>query len=79
MEKINISALHTTELGLERIRRNLGLETDDVVEWCKEVVRNASEDDVVRRGKNYYVYGENFVLTINAHSYTVITAHPFSG
>jgi hypothetical protein len=43
--------------------------------WCREVVRNASDNDVVRRGKNYYVYGENFVLTVNAYSYTVITAH----
>ncbi|MDR0984637.1 MAG: DUF3781 domain-containing protein [Ruminococcus sp.] len=72
---MNISKLHTTELGLERIRRNLGLETDDVMGWCREVVRNASDNDVVRRGKNYYVYGENFVLTVNAYSYTVITAH----
>ena len=28
----NIVRLHTTELGVERIRRNLGL-TEDPVEW----------------------------------------------
>jgi hypothetical protein len=28
-----------------------------------------------RRGKNWYVSAENCVITVNAHSYTIITAH----
>ena len=31
----NINKLHTTELGIIRIRKNLDLDTNDVVRWCK--------------------------------------------
>lgn len=31
----NIDKLHTTEMGLERIKRNLSLEDSDVVQWCR--------------------------------------------
>jgi hypothetical protein len=69
----NIEKIHTTELGSVRIRRNLELETKDVVKWCKQKIRQA--DDVYKKGKNRYVSFENCVVTINAHSYTIITAH----
>jgi hypothetical protein len=72
---IDINTLHTTPLGVERIKRNLNLEADDVVEWCKQAVLNASADAVTRKGKNWYVNGDGFILTINAHSHTIITAH----
>lgn len=74
---IQIDKLHTTQLGEERIKRNLSLETDDVVSWCKEVIRTYSADDsrVERRGKNWYVDCARFVITVNAHSHTIITAH----
>lgn len=29
----NLDKLHTTELGVERIKRNLSLDTDDVLLW----------------------------------------------
>lgn len=32
LKKLN--HLHTTELGITRIKRNLSLDTDNVVEWC---------------------------------------------
>ena len=31
----NIDKIHTTEMGAERIKRNLQIETADVVGWCK--------------------------------------------
>lgn len=34
----NINKLHTTELGILRIKKNLSLDTENVVEWCKEKV-----------------------------------------
>ena len=68
----NLDKLHTTELGVERIKRNLALETDDVVDWCREIITQA--DRIERRGKNWYVYKNNDVITVNAHSYTIITA-----
>ena len=70
---INLDKLHTTELGVVRIRKNLSLADIDVVIWCKDKVRNAS--DIVRRGKNWYVHSGDAVITINAHSFTIITAH----
>ena len=69
----NINKIHTTELGIERIKRNLNLTTDDVVNWCKQKVEKA--DEIIGEGKNWYVYTDNSVITINAHSYTIITAH----
>jgi ribosomal protein S18 acetylase RimI-like enzyme len=68
-----LDKLHTTQMGMERIRRNLSLQTDDVVAWCKDAVENA--DIIIGQGKNWYVYRRGIVITINAHSYTIITAH----
>jgi hypothetical protein len=69
----NIGLLHTTELGVERIKRNLGLTTDDVVSWCKQNILAA--ENIQRKGKNWYIYTDKSILTVNAHSYTIITAH----
>ncbi len=33
----NIDKLHTTELGEIRIKRNLSLECDDTVRWCRDL------------------------------------------
>ncbi len=70
----NISKLHTTELGAIRIKRNLSLETDDVIKWCKEQIISMSAA-IIRKGKNWYVENNRCEITINAYSYTVITAH----
>jgi len=72
----NLDKLHTTDLGAVRIKRNLNLQIDDVVLWCKEFVKQA--DTVIRQGKNWYVYRSGMVLTINALSNTIITAHPIN-
>jgi len=69
----NLDKLHTTQMGVERIKRNLGLQTDDVVAWCKETIENA--DIIIGQGKNWYVYRSGMVLTVNVHSFTIITAH----
>lgn len=71
---INLDKLHTTELGVLRIKRNLSLKTEDVVAWCKEKIQNPSAI-ITRKGKNWYINIENFQLTVNAYSYTIITAH----
>lgn len=70
----NLDRLHTTPLGEMRIRRNLSLDTEDVISWCKEKV-TADIASVTRNGKNWYVNADGCVITINAHSYTIITAH----
>lgn len=70
----NLDKLHTTELGIVRIKKNLSLDMDDVVAWCKDKISSA-QAVITRSGKNWYVNVDNFVITVNAHSYTIITAH----
>jgi Fructose-2,6-bisphosphatase len=70
---LNLDKLHTTELGIMRIKRNLSLE-EDVISWCKRIIENPISE-IVRKGKNWYITFENYVITVNAHSYTIITAH----
>ncbi len=70
----NLNKLHTTELGVERIKRNLSLDTDDVVKWCK--TKTSSTNVVITaKGKNWYIGVDGCIITVNAHSYTIITAH----
>lgn len=70
----NLDLLHTTELGIVRIKRNLSLETDNVVEWCRKKILSPGSV-IFRNGKNWYVTSEGCTLTINAYCYTIITAH----
>ncbi len=73
----NLDKLHTTELGAVRIKRNLSLDTDDIddiVQWCKDQIKS-SNAHIIRQGKNWYIDAENCILTVNAHSYTIITGH----
>ena len=70
----NLDKLHTTELGIIRIKRNLSLETEDVVSFCREKILSESAV-ITRKGKNWYIEVENSIITVNAYSYTIITAH----
>ena len=70
----NLEQLHTTDLGAERIRKNLRLDTDDVVGWCSEKMK-AANALITRKGKNWYIAVDNCEITVNVHSYTIITAH----
>lgn len=49
----NIDKLHTTELGAERIKRNLSLTCADPVAWCKEKIIDPRAT-IERKGKNWY-------------------------
>ena len=70
----NLERIHTTEMGVERIRRNLGLGERDVVAWCREKIQD-SRAEAERRGKNWYIRIDGCEITVNAYSYTIITAH----
>lgn len=71
----NLSKLSVTELGKERIKRNMGLDTDRVVDWCRKIIDN-EETAIAKKGKNYYVSAKGCTLTINAGNFGIITAHP---
>ncbi len=70
----NLDKLHTTDLGVMRIKRNLSLDTENVVDWCKTKI-NSAHAVITRKGKNWYVNVDNCIITVNAYSYTIITAH----
>ena len=70
----NIDKLHTTDLGVLRIRRNLELNEDiDAVIWCRDKIFSA-DSSIERKGKNYYVSFKGGIITVNAGSMTIITA-----
>lgn len=71
---LHLNSLHTTEMGMERIKKNLSLNIDDVVNWFRERIRDTNAN-ITRRGKNYYIFIDNYIFTVNSHSYTIITAH----
>ncbi|WFA08044.1 DUF3781 domain-containing protein [Tissierella sp. Yu-01] len=74
----NLDKIHTTKMGIDRIKRNLGLDTKDVVGWCRDKIKlpNCS---IMKQGKNYYATIDGCVITVNSHSYTIITAHKTKG
>lgn len=71
---LNLEKLHTTDLGIVRIKRNLTLDVDDIVNWCREKIQNPNTI-IIRRGKNWYIKIEDYELTVNVYSFTIITAH----
>lgn len=70
----NIDKIHTTEMGLDRIKRNLKLDTNNVVEYCKNKILE-EKSKIYKHGKNWYCEIDNIIITINSYSYTIITAH----
>lgn len=70
----HLEKIHTTEMGIERIKRNLSLEVDDVVNWCINELKK-EECQVTRKGKNWYAETELCIITVNVYSDTIITAH----
>ena len=70
----NIGKIHTTKMGVDRIKRNLKLDTNDVVQYCKNKVLDKN-CNIYKQGKNWYCEIDNIKITINSYSYTIITAH----
>lgn len=70
----NINKVHTTEMGVERIKKNLKIDTDDVVNFCKAKILDENSN-IYKQGKNWYCEIDDIKITINSYSYTIITAH----
>ena len=72
----NIEKLHTTPMGVDRIKKNLGLgaEAGDSVLWCRNKIMSPA-CAISRAGKNWYCQIDGAKITVNAYSYTIITAH----
>lgn len=69
----NLDKLHTTELGELRIRKNVG-DVPDVVKWARAQIGQPGAD-ISRVGKNFQIQTRDHLITVNAKSFTIITAH----
>ena len=69
----NVDKIHTTEMGVGRIQKNLGI-SEDPVDYCISKLKQENST-VVKEGKNYYVEVDGCIITINSSSFTIITAH----
>lgn len=69
----NVDKIHTTELGIVRIKKNLNIDCD-VVLYCKNKVSNKNSL-IYKQGKNWYIENDNTRITINSYNYSIITAY----
>lgn len=69
----NIDKIHTTKMGIDRIKKNLNI-NEDVVNYCKKIIID-NRCKIYKSGKNYYCEIDGIRITINSFSYTIITAH----
>ena len=51
----NTDKIHTTQMGVGRIKRNLKLDTDDVVGYCISKIKDKNSK-ISRKGKNSVSY-----------------------
>ena len=71
---LNINKLHTTNMGINRIKKNLNLDTNDVITYCKDIILDKN-CYIYKKGKNWYCKLNNCIITVNSYSFTIITAH----
>ena len=71
----NLGKIHTTELGVIRIQKNLNLAKEiDAVAWCKDQI-TAPSTQIERKGKNFYATTATSIITVNASKLSIITVH----
>lgn len=61
-------------MGVDRIKKNLKLDTNEVVEYCKNKVLDKN-CNIYKQGKNWYCEIDDIKIPVNSYSYTIITAH----
>ena len=49
----NLEKAHTTKMGVDRIKRNLKLDVEDVVRYCVDIIKD-NNCKITKRGKNWY-------------------------
>ena len=70
----NIDKIHTTQIGADRIRKNLKIDVDDVTEYCIKKILDKN-CRISKNGKNWYCRTGDIQITVNSSSYTIITWH----
>jgi len=61
-------------MGVDRIEKNLNLDTQDVVKFCKKNILNKN-CKIYKKEKKWYCEINHIRITVNSYSYTIITAH----
>lgn len=67
---LNIDKVHTTKLGMERIKKNINKDINYIIEKIQD-----NNCKITKEGKNYYCEIDNIRITINSNNYCIITAH----
>ena len=49
----NMDKIHTTKMGIDRIKKNLKLDVDDVVKYCVSKILDKN-CNIYKKGKNWY-------------------------
>lgn len=72
----NIRRIDITDMAIDRVKKNIETETeiDDVIGWAKAQILDKNAV-IERAGKNWYVTANGYKITVNASTYTIITAH----
>ena len=70
----NIDNINTTDEGLIRIKESLNLNIDDVVEYCKNKIKDKN-CNISREGRNWSCVIDNTKILVNACSYTIVAAN----
>ena len=62
-------------MDVNELLKNLDrLHTTELVAWCRTNIESV-QATITRKGKNWYAAAAGCLITINASSYTIITAH----
>ena len=83
--KISISnQFRNTPMGFIRIRKNLNISNSSDIEtenYLKKIILSTPIEDIETKGKNHYFkcFEHNAILTVNSHSFTIITAKQIKG
>ena len=56
------------------LKRNIKINTENVVKYCKEKILD-NNCNIYKQGKNWYCEVDNIIITVNSYSYTIITVH----
>jgi len=67
----NIDLIHTTVMGMDRIKKNIGFYDLDIL---KNMIKSKNAN-IYKQGKNWYVEVDEIRITVNSYSYTIITCH----
>lgn len=70
----NIDKIHTTSMGIDRIKKNLKINDYDVVKYCINKILDKN-CNIYKKGKNWYCEIDDIIITINSYTYTIITSH----